>query len=1038
MPAGSFDEFLASLLAFESGWDRDRYETGVIQDWQLDSWAGSSVSELFPAYSSWGDLSDSEWETMAYRSMNSLGFVGFQFGEALLIDLGYYDDDQFYGSGAASNTWDGTWTGKNGVTSLEEFMTKEAQTVAIQEAFGYNLEIIENGLQNAGQSLNGFIGQTITYVDGTGTEVTVELTLTGILAAAHLRGAYGTLSLLLGGAVSTDEYGTSILQYINQFGGFDSPSVEDMISFFEDRKTGDEGLGTPGDSTGSRNIEGGGSPDNGSANVDKNNADVVITWSYGSDTQITDFDPATGTILVDWISAGDLDVTEDNGSVVFSVPSNQQSMTFVGVTLADLSAENFTILDTTAAEEILGLIAGVADTDPMPDPDQTPASDPTPTPDPEPQPDLDPTPDPDPDPMPDPDPAPAPAPHASDAAFDNPGITKANASLVVTWAWGRSVVIDDFDLAQDTIFIDWIGAHALDIAEVNGSTVFSIPSNNQSLTLQAVTLQMLNAGNINALDATARAELATLISADHGHNADDHHDHGHDDIGHDGGVPDGGGHSHMHVTIGYGSDAQVIDGFMPGMGDVIEIDPSVSASDFEVFEESGDALGQTVRIAITTNGVTTQTVFTGFGLEELTIANFSADSQAVLNEIASAIGQEISTPASGGYTLIYDADGSNPAEVTGGTAEGGSVFRADSNADDITDFDPSIDQLDFGGTSVHGMIVTKSPSGEIVIDSPWSNAAQIVQGITYQDVTIDNFGVVGNEHFRQDMGGVISWEQGVGPRAADTVYIRSHEYGQSEVIDNFDPSSMKISFLYFGTRERLLVEDTGDGMVISSLPSGQSFTFTGVTKDDLIPGLVEFHFDQVMEDNLETPFGFDQNDVTLVDRTGLLTPEAPPGNTTDGFQTRTGDLTGSVFGDDSTPDEGDPTPPDGNTGGSIPPDDRASGSTPLASLVTLDAGADVVGIDWNWGAQTRIEGFNPLDDSFDFNALTADQIAVREADGNLEIEVLGNGGNVTTVLGVQAEDLNIQNFSADAYNNLLDDDGAFISSFVELGFDSIA
>ena len=33
-----------------------------------------------------------------------------------------------------------------------------------------------------------------------------------------------------------------------------------------------------------------------------------------------------------------------------------------------------------------------------------------------------------------------------------------------------------------------------------------------------------------------------------------------------------------------------------------------------------------------------------------------------------------------------------------------------------------------------------------------------------------------------------------------------------EVIDDFDPATMKISFLYFGTRERLTVEDTGVGI----------------------------------------------------------------------------------------------------------------------------------------------------------------------------------------------------------------------------------
>ncbi|MEM7677481.1 MAG: calcium-binding protein, partial [Myxococcota bacterium] len=244
MDSDSFEDFLDALRAFESGWDRERYDAGIIVDWQLNQWAGGTVTDFYPQYARWGDLTDAEWDAMSYRSMNSLGFVGYQFGEALLIDLGYYDDDFFYGNGAASNTWDGTWTGKNGATSLDAFMTAEVQDQAILDAFGYNPAVIENGPAHQGQSLDDFIGTTGSYVQN-GQTVTVELSLTGILAAAHLRGAWGTLDLLQGGAVSTDEYGTSILQYIEQFGGFHAPGVETHIAGWENGKTGDEGLGGP-------------------------------------------------------------------------------------------------------------------------------------------------------------------------------------------------------------------------------------------------------------------------------------------------------------------------------------------------------------------------------------------------------------------------------------------------------------------------------------------------------------------------------------------------------------------------------------------------------------------------------------------------------------------------------------------------------------------------------------------------------------------------------------------------------------------------
>ncbi|CUK18059.1 hypothetical protein RUE5091_04195 [Ruegeria denitrificans] len=852
MNNGTYEEFRDALRAFESGWDRDRYDAGVIQDWQLNQWAGGEVTDFYPGYSSWSDLSSDEWDAMSYRSVNSLGFVGYQFGEPLLIDLGYYTDDVYYGNGAASNTWDGSWTGKNGVNSLEEFTTEAAQERAIQEAFGYNLQVIETGLGYQGESLSDYLGTTRTYIDN-GQEVTVTLTMTGIMAAAHLRGAWGTLSLLQGGNVSTDEYGTSILRYIDQFGGYDAPSVEYAIKVYTDGVLPTD----TGGGSGSGNVSlppepplPTGPTGNGTANATEDTADVVITWAWGADETVPDFDPATDTILISWVGADALDVREVDGSVVIAIPSNNQSTTLSGVTLADLSPANFTILDSTAATEVLSMVGSYG---------------------------------------------------------TNPG----------------------------------------------------------------------GGGN--------------------GHN-----------------------HQHMHVTLSLASDAQLIDGFMPAMGDVIEIGPDISADGFAIFGESGDALGQTVRIELTEGNVTKQIIFTGFGLADLDLGNFSITDQAVLNEISSALGQIVVTPGVGeGYELSYDADGSNPPAATGTTDSGGVKFRADSNADDITGFRPGVDQLDFGGTSVHGMIVTKSSTGEIVIDSPWSDAAQIVQGITYQDVTINDFGLVGNEHFRQDMGAVVSWEQGVGPRNADTIYVRSHEYGVHEVIDGFDPATMKVSFLYFGTRERLSVEDSNEGLVISSLPTGQSITLTGVSKADLIPGLVEFHHDQVMEDNLEAPFGFDQTDVTLVDRTILLTPEAPVGATTDGHQTRTGDLTGSSSGTDN----GGVT-----DGGSTDIDvDQTAGA------VSFGIGADVAELNWDWGVKTEITGFNATEDVLDFNSLSEGDVSVSEIGADLVFEVVGNGGHTVTLQDIQAEDLNLGNLTADDWNSIDEANSALVSQLEALG-----
>ncbi|NCX98627.1 MAG: 1,3-beta-glucanase, partial [Planctomycetia bacterium] len=220
----------------------------------------------------------------------------------------------------------------------------------------------------------------------------------------------------------------------------------------------------------------------------------------------------------------------------------------------------------------------------------------------------------------------------------------------------------------------------------------------------------------------------------------------------------------------------------------------------------------------------------------------------------------------------------------------GRVFAVSAAGDDISGFDPARDRFDFGAVSVHNLILGKLSSGEVAFVNPWASTPeyQVVRGITYRDLTMANFGIVQNEHLRQDIGGAVSWEQGVGPRSAGTVYVRSHEYGVQERIEGFDPATMKLSFLYFGTRERLSLTDTAEGLLISVQPTNQSVLLAGMTKARLVPANVEFHHDQIVEDQLEVPFGHPAEHFTLVSRMALLTPAAPAGEVTDGHQTSIG------------------------------------------------------------------------------------------------------------------------------------------------------
>ena len=79
----------------------------------------------------------------------------------------------------------------------------------------------------------------------------------------------------------------------------------------------------------------------------------------------------------------------------------------------------------------------------------------------------------------------------------------------------------------------------------------------------------------------------------------------------------------------------------------------------------------------------------------------------------------------------------------------------------------------------------------------------------------------------------------------------------------------------------------------------------GVAKNDLLPGNLEFHHDQIVEDQLEVPFGYTVDQVTMVSRSALLTPEAPAGELTDGYQTSPGSIAPHDGHDDMPMDDHD-------------------------------------------------------------------------------------------------------------------------------------
>lgn len=217
----------------------------------------------------------------------------------------------------------------------------------------------------------------------------------------------------------------------------------------------------------------------------------------------------------------------------------------------------------------------------------------------------------------------------------------------------------------------------------------------------------------------------------------------------------------------------------------------------------------------------------------------------------------------------------------------GKVYTVATDGPDITDFDPAVDRLDFGENSVHAMIMTETTEGETAIFNPWNAGSQIIKGISMKDLPIEALGVVQNEHMREDVGGALSWEQGKGPRDEDTTYILSHQMDKTTEITDFNPATDKISFLYYGSRENVSVQQDGGDLVIANTATGQSFVFKGVELASMKRSQLEFHHDQIMEDGLASNFGLTSADVTMVSREGLLTPDGG-GRSTDGHQTQEG------------------------------------------------------------------------------------------------------------------------------------------------------
>ena len=301
------------------------------------------------------------FKKMQFNSTNAWGFVGYQLGEAVLIDSGYYSPetvvvdgteyDSFYmfvpdstwidcktealaeieGSGGNKvyvtdvNRWQGTFIGKNGVNSLADLKIPEKQELVMRDAMHFNYGIITKLLNDNSMTWEKALEKSWPDTDDNGNPITVQATMSGVMAAAHLRGAWGVANLLNNDKITCDELGTCITKYVHKFGGyntiFDVPGNSTTEgSIYDETMTAGWGNDI---------VITGGGVDTIHINEYTNGSVLVEDFTLGEDRLV----------LSDWEAAdplGSLSVSSSNGHAQLNFAG--QSVTLKGISQSELVA----------------------------------------------------------------------------------------------------------------------------------------------------------------------------------------------------------------------------------------------------------------------------------------------------------------------------------------------------------------------------------------------------------------------------------------------------------------------------------------------------------------------------------------------------------------------------------------------------------------------------------------------------------------------------------------------------------------------------
>ena len=200
-----------------------------------------------------GSTDPEMFKKMQYSVINFLGFVGYQFSEQDVWFLNYYEHldaagyrkyyvdvpNSTWANGVRDkiinfpdgpvhvtdvNTWGGIWIGKNGINSFEDFKDPDKQDFIAKDHFALKYGNIVKMLNSTpgAKPLEEYLNTYLYWDKCTpsfspppgGRSNQVLVTMSGLLAGAHLRGAQGVVDLLVSHKNNADEIGTTILQYV--------------------------------------------------------------------------------------------------------------------------------------------------------------------------------------------------------------------------------------------------------------------------------------------------------------------------------------------------------------------------------------------------------------------------------------------------------------------------------------------------------------------------------------------------------------------------------------------------------------------------------------------------------------------------------------------------------------------------------------------------------------------------------------------------------------------------------------------------------